>query len=355
MMKRFFFILFFSKLVLAKETIYLIRDDIDDYNNQFFSKADLNNRMIIWGGHWEANMWLLAKELLEKNCDYELRTPSTKDTKIMFQELRSAKWVIDNTHSLNFSYNLDPKKDKWLLNKLAIVIFEPPVVQYRNWSKAFHDKVKRVFTWDDSYVCSDPTKYFLLRFPFYSGVKHIEVVPFNKKKLCCAINGNKGSSHPQSLYEKRREDVFIWDLNYANDFDFYGTAFSSKNFKTYKGALPGEDKIKCLHNYKFCLSYENMHNGYGWVTERMFNCLEAGCVPVYLGSINIDNFVPRECYIDRNNFESNEHLYDFLNNMNESQYNRYIENIKDYLNSNLPNEFGYERFAEYIVKGLLAD
>ena len=339
---------------ITKDIVYLIRDDSSDYNDQFWAKADLNQRLCIWNKHWEPNTWLMVKQLLEKTTNYEFRTPPSSDRLQMFAEFQKpeCKWVIDGTYNLPFSYNLDPTQYQWLLDKMGVIVFEPVVVADWVWKPEFHARVAQVFTWDDSYI--DNQKYFLMRYPFYSGAQMVEPLPFEKKKLCCFINGNKGSRHSQSLYEKRREDVEIWDKHYSSDFDFYGTDWSRSEYRTFKNEVPGHLKVPTLRKYRFCLCYENMNNVCGWVTEKMFNCLEAGCVPVYMGVKNIDQFVPRNCYVAREQFESNEHLHRYLKNMSKAEYEQYLENIRVYLKSDQPKEFGYERFAEYIVAGIVA-
>lgn len=62
---------------------------------------------------------------------------------------------------------------------------------------------------------------------------------------------------------------------------------------------PGrEAKLEVLRQYHFCLAIENSLEA-RLVTEKWYDCLVAGCVPVYLGAPDIDEFVPGEdCFID---------------------------------------------------------
>jgi hypothetical protein len=43
--------------------------------------------------------------------------------------------------------------------------------------------------------------------------------------------------------------------------------------------------------YKFCVSIEN-NIEQDYVTEKVYHALEAGCVPIYLGAPNVDEYVP---------------------------------------------------------------
>ena len=46
-----------------------------------------------------------------------------------------------------------------------------------------------------------------------------------------------------------------------------------------------DDKIRFISEYKFCICPENS-NCAGYVTEKAFQSIDAGCIPVYWGSFN---------------------------------------------------------------------
>ncbi|MGF1655769.1 MAG: glycosyltransferase family 10 domain-containing protein [Verrucomicrobiales bacterium] len=62
---------------------------------------------------------------------------------------------------------------------------------------------------------------------------------------------------------------------------------------------PGrEAKLDVLRQYHFTLASENSLER-NLVTEKWYDCLIAGCVPVYLGAPNIENYTPGPgCFID---------------------------------------------------------
>lgn len=50
-----------------------------------------------------------------------------------------------------------------------------------------------------------------------------------------------------------------------------------------------------------------------YVTEKFFNPLVIGSVPVYLGAPNIEDFIPgKNSFVDVRNFDSPKDLADFL-------------------------------------------
>jgi len=69
----------------------------------------------------------------------------------------------------------------------------------------------------------------------------------------------------------------------------------------YKGACAS--KFEVLQRYKFCLCFENMAMN-GYITEKLFDCLYAGTIPLYLGAPDIECYVPEDVYIDCRKYRS---------------------------------------------------
>jgi hypothetical protein len=84
----------------------------------------------------------------------------------------------------------------------------------------------------------------------------------------------------------------------------------------------------------------------GYITEKIFDCLAAGVIPVYWGAHNITDFVPANCFIDRRLFSSNEEVYQFLKAMTKDEYNGYLERIATYLKSDEAKLFSADSFLE---------
>lgn len=305
--------------------------------------------------------WSIIQEKLQKKLNYILKVITADDISVASNsdsELSKATWIIDNTVNSRFTLNLvsllKTNKNRILsvlLKKIMILVVEPPVVYTKIWDSELHDKLALVFTWNDSLF--NTKNYAPLRFPSHNGLKLDNIVPFEQRKLCCLINGNKSSSHPESLYQKRLNDILFFEAIHPNEFDFYGVGWPKDKYKTYHGWIHDYAKKEYLGKYKFCLCYENMRAP-GLVTEKIFHCFEAGCVPIYLGAHNISKFVPENCFVDRTKFKDMAQLYQFISNVSKTEFDNYLSNIKKYLNSNQPYEFTEQRFTEYIVDGILS-
>jgi hypothetical protein len=87
-----------------------------------------------------------------------------------------------------------------------------------------------------------------------------------------------------------------------------------------------ETKQQVIKRYKFSLAFENAI-AKDYVTEKFYEPLIAGSVPVYLGAPNIDDFAPGDnCFINAANWTP-ETLAQYLIELagNETEYARLLE------------------------------
>ena len=117
------------------------------------------------------------------------------------------------------------------------------------------------------------------------------------------------------------------------------------SYTVWKGTLKSKREI--ANQYKFHFAYENAINITGYITEKIFDAFVAGNVPVYWGADDIDNYIPKECFIDRRSFSNHEELYKFLKNISEEEYLNYQRCIKKFL-ENESGEFTCKKFADVI-------
>lgn len=224
---------------------------------------------------------------------------------------------------------------------------EPPSVNPLNCPKGY-EKIKRYFpyilTWNDEWV--DGQTIFKRNIPYYFQ-DNIGEVPFSERKLLTSISGNKKSSHPDELYSERERVLTFFENNYSDDIDFYGTGWEETRHPCYRGKV--DKKYETFWKYRFALCFENIKNMSGYVTEKILDCLTSGIVPIYAGAKNIDEYIPRECYIDYWQFPGYEQLADFLNSVDEEHFNQYLQAAKDFLASDRTLVFSGAEYARDIL------
>jgi hypothetical protein len=87
-----------------------------------------------------------------------------------------------------------------------------------------------------------------------------------------------------------------------------------------------EAKLALIGQYRFTLAFENAIEP-DYVTEKLYDALIAGSVPVYLGAPNVRDFAPADhCYIDASRFAGPVELAAYLNGLVEDEraYGEYL-------------------------------
>lgn len=85
-------------------------------------------------------------------------------------------------------------------------------------------------------------------------------------------------------------------------------------------------KLEIIARYKFNLAFENSISE-DYVTEKFFDPLVAGTVPVYLGAPNVERFAPGDrCYINTADFAEPRELAEYLRHLarDDAAYESYL-------------------------------
>jgi hypothetical protein len=319
-------------------------------NRQFDIKDTIVNRdNCLYGSY------LLKKRFEEKGIDLntqDISLPSESDF-ILYNEMPRFTDFTD----------IVKEKENYLL------LFESEIIRPDNWDRKNHKYFKKIFTWNNDFV--DNKKYIKYYWPNKIPEK-LDSFTVQKEKLCTMIVANKFQKHPLELYSERKKAILWFEKYHPGDFDLYGygwdrynftgilrrlnrvrllTALLSQEYLVYKG--PVESKEKVLSKYKFAICYENAKDIPGYITEKIFDCFFASCVPVYLGAPNVTDYIPAETFIDRRKFKTYDELYRYMKNMTDEEYNKYLGAIKDFVHSDKIYPFSAECFAETICREIV--
>ena len=112
---------------------------------------------------------------------------------------------------------------------------------------------------------------------------------------------------------------------------------------------------KLYEEYKFSICFENAINLPGYITEKIFECFFAGCIPVYLGANNVEVHIPSNCFIDFRKFNNYDELYNFMSNMNDSTILEYQTNIQNFLNSKEYKIFTNDHWKKVLLHEIKLD
>lgn len=112
--------------------------------------------------------------------------------------------------------------------------------------------------------------------------------------------------------------------------------------KVFKGEL--ETKWETLSQYDFVLCFENTALP-GWLTEKLFENLRVGTIPIYWGATDISSLVPSDCYIDMREFAGYPELRAYLKSLDRKAIMAYRNAGRAFLESSAFAPFSKETFA----------
>jgi len=236
--------------------------------------------------------------------------------------------------------------------KLINIPIEPPVVA------PMHDELilssmpfDRILVWNDDLAeKGDP----FVKANIGEAVIHAELIPsvsFHAKKFLCAICSSKLILHKNGIYEERFR-AFEFFSSKPEGMDLFGVGWEGSTLPFVKASYRGicATKMDVLRNYKFSICFENAKGYPGLITEKIFDCFAAGTVPIYYGAPNVQDYIPKECFIDFQEFRSYEELYQLLTTMTEVEYQSYLDAVKAFIATPEYYEFTSKRYAEVVLE-----
>ncbi len=232
-----------------------------------------------------------------------------------------------------------------------------------------------VFSWDDDIVESRHAVKYL--FP-----AHISGGPVgdseNRRIFMSLVSANKAQAvrTRHDLYSERVRTLVWFQENAPEHLELYGPGwnmpihptglmakFAFKLLKRFglfrhrgrvcwKGIAPVKRDV--LLSSKFNLCYENTSGSRGYISEKLFDALSTGSIPIYWGAPNVADYVPADCFIDRRQFRSNGEMFEFLRNLSPERTRNYQEAMNRFCTTQA-ERFGIDNFASQISARLIAN
>jgi hypothetical protein len=145
-----------------------------------------------------------------------------------------------------------------------------------------------------------------------------------------------------------------------DDFDLFGEGWQRRHpavdhnlheaaQRAFRGVV--DDKLALLGGYRFALVIENTRYP-GYITEKLFDCFFARCIPVYHGAPDVAQYVPPSAFIDARQFATYAALEQFLRSFSESEAARYLDAAYTFLRSPAFEPFCAQHFARDLVDAL---
>jgi hypothetical protein len=136
-----------------------------------------------------------------------------------------------------------------------------------------------------------------------------QAVPYGRRQLCCAFIS--------SSYDRSNRRSYLRELMQHLKIDSYGRFMRNRKLWFDRGI---STKLKLLRRYRYTLAFENSIEP-DYITEKFYQPLSTGTIPVYLGAPNIDEFAPGdEWFVNAANFSSPGDLAQFLQQQDPQRY-----------------------------------
>ena len=255
--------------------------------------------------------------------------------------------------------------------------YEHPHVRGINGNAALLARYRQVYTWNETLI--DNRRVHRLEIP--NDLTPRPNRSFEQRDLFCVmIAKNKEMRRPSdiSLYPERLRLVRGFEQCAPDLFSLYGKAWDippvapgiagrvikllqqwrhrrsgTRPFPSWRGTVGSKDGV--LHRARFSLCYENLRGGAGYITEKLFDSLTNGCVPVYAGASDIARQVPPECFIDGDRFADVAELVDYLRQIGPSEYAARQQAMQAFLCSSAGQRFSQDHFCNTLIAGIQLD
>lgn len=275
-----------------------------------------------------------------------------------------------------------------------LILYETPLTVPRNADYCYLNRFDFIFTWDRDLLKDGfkDGKGNVIPSNRFVEIHHPNPIPaqcaldyqspkFNERKdFLCLIGSNRHANlvDGRELYSERVKAIRWFEMHALSDFKLYGNGWKVPQkrlsrpgklryrlekiipwltgrpiFPSYQG--PAKTKHEVLSQTKFCICYENARDIPGYITEKIFDCLFAGCIPIYWGDAQVAQSIPSTCFIDFRKFGSYEELYQYIRSMTPEEFSGYQGSARNFLAGSGFTPFSSQSFANAIVQKLVQD
>ena len=257
-------------------------------------------------------------------------------------------------------------------------LYEDPVVRPINGDRAALARYRLAFGSNEELIDGR----HVLRLDYPNDLTARPVPGFAERDLFCVlIASNKAllHPHPRNLHHRRVEAIRFFEQHAPERFALYGHGWDippvapghfgriSKRlnewkrrwkpgpppFPSFKG--PIDRKPAILDRARFSICYENSRGSPGYISEKIFDCLTSGCVPVYIGTTHASPPIPAGCFIDGDAFDTPHAMLAFLDAIDAARFAEYQRAIRAFLDSPDARRFTNAHWCETLVTRILAD
>jgi hypothetical protein len=274
----------------------------------------------------------------------------------------------------------------------AFLVNECPIVEPRLFAELTHASTvfRRMYSYagDEAMLpfLDAPTHFESYRYPYPFTSVSDTAWSRRDRGFLTIINGNKVPRlDTDELYTERLRAIAFFEA--LGEIDVYGVGWDGPPFRVGQTRTPKQlrriaylaerrwDRIRpdplvasarrawrgavasksdTLSRYTFAICFENMVMQ-GWVTEKIFDCLRAGTIPVYLGAPDVEEWVDPACFVDMRRVAGYDELREHLLALGPGELDAMRDAGRAYLGSEMFRPFSKDAFADLFVELVAED
>ena len=200
-----------------------------------------------------------------------------------------------------------------------------------------------------------------------------------KQYLIGMINTYKKGKSPGDIYNFRNDMALYFAKKLKGKFGLYGiwweniSVYSKKWQRSLAKRMPRLAKKILSWPNESCLGYlppgltakydffskcefgvalENNNSIGGYITEKIFNVLIGGAIPIYVGPPDVDTELPPDIYLDAKKFPSNNALLQYIITMPSAEKKKLRHKGLQYLQSAEAQKFSSRAFVTTIMQAI---
>jgi hypothetical protein len=276
------------------------------------------------------------------------------------------RYIPSNSNILVHMFNIDDLPlvilERSDLMKILYTIEGPNIRHQLHWDMNILNKYfnKIITYWEP--LLDKPNVYFfpfIHRYDFYNRLDTMYIQKNdNYSKNICIVLENRNIKESYIINDVELNALDYLRLEYSKELgksiDCYGKSWEEyKDIINWRSTIDRfqniEKTIDFMKKYTFVLIIENC-DASGYVSEKIYDAISVGCIPLYYGNINTRIKIPKECYIDIKNIKP-ENLLGFIESMDESTVKVYKESIEKHKTDILLN-VGVNAYNNIILNNL---
>jgi len=254
-----------------------------------------------------------------------------------------------------------------------LVVLETPFYAARIYNPSYWKSFHYIFSWNKDYFSTHKGFSFLPYSVLFSD-DHFGIS--NRKQAIAAIFSSHQFDGINEGYLLRHQVISYFDDNKVDmSFHLYGMGWDSRLYPpalnrynslirrkfpliyrtlpksslppNYKGKV--QSKSTVLQRYCFSFCCENNFNMNDYVTEKIWDSLVSGCIPIYKGPPNVYDYFNDDIFINISRFDSLDNLFSYVVSLSEEEIATYQSNIASFVSGSSGGKFDHHNMLKLFL------